>query len=592
MQYFADSETLTPQAVPPKLAEAEPPRAADAGQVADSVTRQWMGLRFAADFSNVGVETGQATAPAGPVTGVPSAPVRHRPRLLIDDLHPPDVGGEPLPLVPDLRLRLQVLADDPAVNDAVGQLLIALDKYTGTARSAEVWDYVVEQVKAFGAKLHKKGAPPELYTPSVAAALRALGADKKLTLGRQMQVLQRVFTHLLAATEKRLGYETDGVGNSEQEYDHLDQKTKRQIGGLTAYQDVRAALLATFGALRVGTAKALEKINTYYSVKIVKVTFLGHPAWVHQELGTALINAEKRLPELHRAAIGKQITSFDGVSVRPNANNQLYLSEHSFGAAIDINPELNPNVPNFPVRFIDEVTGADLLTTPGGRRKTDVFDLGEMLDELVFGNKDAALRELERLLSTSQQLVDIFKDDASLAAGMLAVARRMTQVPAGVKPEALLAAARQARSEGTMVRWMYSDPKLKLPRSSPEGTEHDALVAMLFPTAAGDWPAETKRHAVELLIQMVDVYERSFAKDKRGALVLKCGAPSRIAPRARALEGAAALPQLVAHGFVNLPAMLVSALQAPDGGDLRWLGIGEHTKDSMHFELKHRPPLE
>ena len=83
-----------------------------------------------------------------------------------------------------------------------------------------------------------------------------------------------------------------------------------------------------------------------------------------------------------------------------------------------------------------------------------------------------------------------------------------------------------------------------------------------------------------------------FIKDKKGASVLKGGVPSRILPKARAPEGEAALPQLVAHGFVNLRAKLVSALRAPDGGDLRWLGASEHTKDFMHFELKKRPPLE
>lgn len=39
MQCFAESETLTPQAPLPKPAEAKPPRAADAGQPADSATR-------------------------------------------------------------------------------------------------------------------------------------------------------------------------------------------------------------------------------------------------------------------------------------------------------------------------------------------------------------------------------------------------------------------------------------------------------------------------------------------------------------------------------------------------------------------------
>jgi hypothetical protein len=540
----------------------------------------------------------QQAQPINPLFATPMR-VFQRPRLLTEELRRPEIVDELQPLSLE-RLRLQVFVDDPVVGDAVSRLLLALDKYSGTPQVAAVWDQVVAQVKEPRSQPRKKGAPPELYTPTVVAALATLAQDKKVALDRQSEVLQRVFAHLLTATEKRLGNETDGFGNPEQEWtEDLDPAVQRHInGGLNTYRDLRGALLASFGALSIGTAAAIEKINKYYAEKIVKVKFLGHEEWVHQGLKDALERAEHRLAEPDRVAIGKEITSFEGINIRPNTNNPLYLSEHSFGAAIDINPELNPNVPKFPVRFIEEVTGLDLLTTPEGRRKTDVFDLGEILEKLGFGKKDPALRELERLLAASKQLVGIFKDDASLADGMVAVARRMTQIPTVIKPEALLAAAREARAEGTKVRWMYQDPQLKLPKNAPEGGKHNALADLVFPPRTGYWlpePAdvwETKHHTVELLIQMVDVYERSFIKDKKGASVLKGGVPSRILPKARAPEGEAALPQLVAHGFVNLRAKLVSALRAPDGGDLRWLGASEHTKDFMHFELKKRPPLE
>lgn len=531
------------------------------------------------------VSAAQQAQPANRFFALPTR-FRQRPRLLTQELRRPEIIDEPPPLF--------------VVDEAVRQLRLALDNYTGTPQLAEVWGYVVAQVKKPSSKPLKKGAPPELYTPAVAAALDALAQDKKLKPGRQAQVLQRVFTHLLTATEKRLGNKTDGIGNPEQEYGDLNAATKKQIGSLGTYKDMRGALLAKFEALSIGTAAALKKINNYYQEKIVLVTFLGHKAWVHKELARALGRAEKLLTESEQVAIGKEVTDFGGVSVRPNTNNPLNLSEHSFGAAIDINPELNPNVPNFPVQFIGEVTGRDLLTAEGGRPKTDVFDLGKIWESLGFGEKDPALRELERLLGISKQLTGIFKDDASLATGMLAVAKRKTEVPAAVRPEALLAAAREARAEGTKVRWMYQDPKLKVPKNSAQGEKHNALVALVFPPGPGylhpepadEW--ETKRHAAELLIKMVDVYERSFAKDKKGAPVLRGGVPSRIAPEARAPEGEGALPQLVAHGFVNLPAKLVSVLRAPapDGGDLRWLGASEHTKDSMHFELKQTPPLE
>jgi hypothetical protein len=593
---------------------------ADAGRAAETLIATSVPVRPTA-MPPLGAVLRQADPQAGPVEEASPAPepapvpdpqqappiypffagpmrVSQRPRLLTEELGRPKIIDELQPPFLE-RLRLQIFVDDPVVNDAVSQLLLALDKYSGTPQVAAVWDHVVAQVREPRTKPRNKGAPPELYTPAVVAALATLTQDKKVAPERRAEVLQRVFTHLLTATEKRLGNEADGLGNPEQEWADLDQAVQRHLtGGLNAYRELRGALLTSFGALTIGTAAAIEKVNKYYKEKIVKATFLGHNAWVHRDLQGALERAERRLDEPDRVAIGKEITSFGGINIRPNTNNPLYLSEHSFGAAIDISPELNPNVPKFPAQFIGEVTGVDLLTTPEGRHKTDVFDLGEILEKLGFGKKDPALRELERLLDASKRLVGIFKDDVSLAAGMMAVARRMTQIPASVKPEALLAAVREAHGEGTKVRWMYQDPKLKLPKNAPEGGKHSALVNLIFPPTAGDWypePAdmwETKRHAVELLIQMFDVYERSFIKDKQGAPKVKGGVPSRIVPKARAPEGEAALPQLVTYGFVNLPAKLVSALRAPDGGDLRWLGVSEHAKDFMHFELKNRPALE
>ena len=233
---------------------------------------------------------------------------------------------------------------------------------------------------------------------------------------------------------------------------------------------------------------------------------------------------------------------------------------------------------------MSEVTGVDLMVTPEGRRKTDVFDFGTLFERLIFGKKDPALEELERLLLASKHLVDIFKDDASLANGMWDVARRRARLPSTVTRAALLVAVRAARDEGPMVHWAYQDPKAKVPKRAPQGANHDALVALLFPPDQFVGPESLdvwndKRRTVELLIQMADVYDKSFVKDKKGRR-------EPVPADARAAAGEGALPQLVAHGFLNLPEKLVSALRASNGGDLEWLGTSEHTKDFMHFELK------
>ncbi len=38
--------------------------------------------------------------------------------------------------------------------------------------------------------------------------------------------------------------------------------------------------------------------------------------------------------------------------------------------------------------------------------------------------------------------------------------------------------------------------------------------------------------------------------------------------------------------FINLPAEVVAALAAADGGKLRWLGMATVTKDYMHFDFR------
>jgi hypothetical protein len=526
-------------------------------------------------------------------------PLFKGPRLLEQELQRPEMLAGELPILPPLRLTLFV---EPEVELAVDRLLLALDQLSGTPDAAKAWPHVVAQVKS-PRTTRPKGAPAELYEPDVVAAIKTLTpgpakADQQTATRRKAEVLQRVFLSLLTATERRLSGPAGGPGDPEREWNEdLAEAAKDQIGKtVDDYRDVRPGLLASFGALEVGTAQAITRINAFYRNEIVRTTFLGRKPWVHKEMADRLARATGKLTKAEQDAIAKELTSVGGVSIRPNANNPLYLSKHSFGAAIDINPELNPNIPDFPEPFVSEVTGVDLLMTPKGERKADVFDFGVVFEFLRFGEKDPALEELERMLGASKRLVDIFKDDSSLAGGMWAVASRMAQAPSGSTPAALLAAVRAARDEGPKVHWRYQDPKAKVPRRAPQGAKHDALVSLLFPPSPLVGPESLeawsyKRHTVELLIQMANVYDRSFVRDKKGAPKVKDGRPQRIPAEARAPAGEAALPQLAAHGFLNLPAKLVSALRASDGGDLVWLGTGEHTRDFMHFELKRVPPL-
>jgi Domain of unknown function (DUF4157) len=595
------------------VVQAEPRRGsgatdveADAAHAVDTLLETTGPVRPAA-AATPGAVLRQEAAEREPEPAAESAPTAAplpalfgRPRLLDQELQRPEILADQPPVGEPLRLERLV---ETEVELAVYWLLRALEPIRGTPEAATVWPYVVEQVRRPKA-VAPRGAPAELYDPSLVKVLGWLtpstgdaAEDKKVGNRRKAEVLERVLLIMLAARDQRLGSKAEDADEAKREWDVLNDAAKRQFEQkLNTYRDVRAGLLAAFGALDVGTALALTRINGFYQTKIKQARFLGRETPVHEEMRERLMLAEGKLDAVERAAISRTMKSLSGTNIRPNANNPLALSEHSFGAAIDIDPTLNPNVPQFPARFIEEVTGVNLMVTAEGRRKADVFDLGEVFETLIFGRKDPALRELERLLAASQQLVGIFQDDVNLAAGMWAVAARMAQVPSGRRPLDLLATVRAARAEGPTVAWTYQNPKARIRGSAPRGVKHNELVAMLFPPGKGVWlpespqAAQHKRHTVELLIQMADVYERSFAKEKRGRPKVKAGRPGRVKAEARAPAGEAALPQLVAHGFLNLSSALVSALRAPDGGDLRWLGASEHTKDFMHFELKKRPP--
>jgi hypothetical protein len=120
------------------------------------------------------------------------------------------------------------------------------------------------------------------------------------------------------------------------------------------------------------------------------------------------------------------------------------------------------------------------------------------------------------------------------------------------------------------------------------GERHEGLVNLVLPGTMGpdtEEVADRRTRLFKLLIQMVDVYERSFApigkREAKGTETPR----KRIQPAVSPPPGEGALPQLVAHGFVSLPPPLIDALRAPDGGNLRWLGTTENVHDFMHFEL-------
>jgi hypothetical protein len=575
-----------------------------------------------ADADRVATQVTVGSGPVRPAVGPPrGAVLRQDAGTAVGDVRLPRPAFQSLRLLDgqlrspegfsDLEpLHLTAFADqadpfaDPAVDLAESALLRVLDPFAGTPEMASIWPLVANQVQSPKTERPSNKAPADLYAPEIKAVLERLGprAGEQGTDGairRKTKLLDRLFQKLLTARNTALGEAADAGELSREFTQELDPTVQLYVdGGLAGYGQVRAALLSEFGALTVGSKQAFKNINDFYKNNIVLVNFLGNEkkVAVHKKMVEALDKTRRLLEKSGHADIARLETRADGVDIRWNVNAPLKLSLHSFGAAIDIDAEHNPNVPKFPVAFVKEVTGTQIPVTPEGE-----LDWGELLSSGV-RDRDPALETMGTLLGASKRLVNIFHDKDSLALGMWAFVVR-SRANIAVPPKDLLAMVRAARSEGSRVRWQYQDPNVRLPRQAAEGTAHDALANLLFVPKPGNARLEIKeserrRGVVERLIEMADVFERSFARDKKGHVkTAKTGQPQRIKAEPRAQPGEAALPQLVAHGFASIPVELIKALRAPEGGNLTWLGTsehsktGEHTRDFMHFELKEKPPL-
>jgi hypothetical protein len=516
---------------------------------------------------------------------------------LVSQLAAPEEAAGPLPLD-----RARLLSADP-VDEAVSQLLAALDQVSGTPEMAKLWDSVVGQVRT--PRSASRGNPAQLYAATVVEAIDALtpappqlaagpsrqwgptDADRTVAVLRKQQVLDRVFTALLHAADKRIAGADPGDPRPEEEEKKLTGVLSEKLTGKEGgYREVRTMLLATFGALEAGTTKAIEWMNAFYA----KVRddehrrFLGHRVIVHDRLFDRLKHAEELLTAEEKQTFAARFREIGSLDIRANRNKPFALSEHALGCAIDIDPERNPNVHDLPYEFIADVTGIDLRSGQEGRLP-DVFDVAEVVGRLLPGTAIPA--ELRRPTAASTALREVFHSEASLAAAMQRIASERSQLSAQVQPAELLERVRRARWEGPQVSWRFADLSTAGHGKLPPGPAHDSLSDLLYPPKPGapfpepfqEWDQE--RHTAELLIMMADVYDRArvFREQVKGH------------PPATAAVGAGGLPQFAAYGIADLPPRLISVLR--DGAGLRWLGERGGNRDFMHFELypKDLPPL-
>lgn len=300
------------------------------------------------------------------------------------------------------------------------------------------------------------------------------------------------------------------------------------IGGISAWPSLRTGMFSTFGAPGQPSV-AIPRINAYYAM-LREANFppvsgvSGRKSPVHPTLKAKLDAAVALLNAKGQAATLAALKSAGGFAIRKNANDETKLSNHSFGWALDLDPELNPNIgkSKLPLDLIQKITGIDLYGVENTRLRTA-------------RPYNATLPDVTALSNASKTFVAAFKNLAALkTAGGKAIGRLygVTLNPATID-QAFAATS-------------------------------DAALRTLL-SGAG--------------IPAVKVNEcAKFVKDANAQLKLAQG--PGVSP---AVMGTSA--SVTKFGFFNMPAPLIAALVASDGAGLFWLGTATNTKDYMHSEL-------
>jgi hypothetical protein len=263
----------------------------------------------------------------------------------------------------------------------------------------------------------------------------------------------------------------------------------------------------------------------------------------------------------------------DGVEIRANANNAFAMSVHSWGWAIDVDAELNPNfAKGSPQGIVKVVTGQDIDKGSSGKGRGN-FTTGKQYEDVKV--------EAERLREISQDYTAAFESEDTLKQLMLRYVNGalVTNWPTSFADD-LLRTAQTADQAGDDQGRNVAELLKELKEVAATGAVSKGPSTLLQPPPSLQDIIESAELARlgQTLVWLARVYRQSIAKPP------PVGPPNRVASD---FEGT---PSTIAvHGFMNLDPDLVAALVS---SGLRWLGsVGEGTKDFMHFELVNPPAL-
>lgn len=421
-----------------------------------------------------------------------------------------------------------------------------------------------------------------LWEDTLIAELRALDE------GERLQVAEQVDASLV---QRIAGQPIEVVRD---EFSRLDAFVKKNIErGFEGYVACRQGLWSTFGSI--------EGINRYYK-QLVSLQFLGHQVTVHPVLARRLEAAEALLEarstpdgQTWADAAKASLRSAGGFSIRENRNAVTQLSDHSFGWAVDLNADTNPNTPRSvrkasPIR---ELTGLDLEAGP------------EYTTISKGGTAEALLGNITRMSAASSRYMAAFESDAAFVDAMANYLEshgllRQPWMRDDLLPTLTpLAKSTDSKATKTLVAWLQfiweqrdspsPESRVDLDLLDPPVCDQPGLPGL--DDAASDDPnavcepdrlpdGELKSLAA-VLLQSYRAYRES--RENRDTKASKVGASAK-----------ASVGSIAAQGFFDLAPVLVAALRGRDGGALEWLGVAKGTKDFMHFQLEKgdQPPRE
>lgn len=516
------------------------------------------------------------------------------------------------------------------------------------------WPAIRKWIIALGTK----GAPrvpsgfAALDTPGITDPLRALPKADRI------RVADGVLDRLI------LGVGTEAPQTYRDEFARLTTKAKGAMepdaDPLVGYVAMRDGLKATFGSIDAMNAffATLEPAEFPPASGTTKV--FGRQSLVHPELKKALKKATDLL-QSSKVPAGTfdrviasmaDITTLAGkvhhrgswaISIRENRNNPSEIGNHSFGFAIDIDANANPNLPKFRWDIVKQLTGFDVYGPDmAGAKAGQPFA--------------TALPAAKHFREASDKFRSMFDSPAHFEAALAAeAAKHQIPIPAAALAKAVAAAAQRGKpgAEGlaALKRTLRDaldkeEARVAVPDSSGgEGSYSahddprvlDTLVAALQPKIKNradltrlmpfilaqvidprDTPAFPKTAELAILFDRKVIAELKRIREDVRRYEMPINLRFRLAPRAKDSEVATLAASLVelhgifagtrdkagqpigqgtslsavaVHGFMNMEPELVAALTSSEGGNLVWLGTTTGTKDWMHFQLKSPPKI-